>query len=91
MPPEIPDVHVIDDPLVVFVFAGLFTAVVVLALLFAIPRFNSVRDDYAVGDRPETGNGDARRARPPWSTAPADAARPWQPCPQAAPGLKRNR
>ena len=40
----IPEVHVTDDPVVVFAFVGFFAAAMVLALLFCLPRFSGATD-----------------------------------------------
>ncbi len=77
MPIEPPEVHVTDDPLVVLLFAGLFGAVVLLALAFALigsrHPVEEATDPFDPDSEPETAP-----PKSPWSTSPPDGSPPWQ-------------
>jgi hypothetical protein len=86
---EVPDIHLTDDPLVVFTFVGLFAVITVLALLFGLWQVRPRPDDvppHGLLERrdgaPEDSMGVASTS--PWSTALPERAGPW-----SAPGDER--
>ena len=87
MPLDPAEVHVTQDPLVVFALVALFASVIILAVLFATPRFRRLPDEVEMpvddaspdaGPRPTTATTSSPTATPPWSTAPADPSAPWR-------------
>jgi hypothetical protein len=87
MPDHIPDVAVVDDRLVVYLFVVLFAAALLLALFFARPwaqRVPSVTAGDHGGRQPtpprsaERAPGAAPSLPSPWSTAQPDDAPPWR-------------
>lgn len=78
MPIEVPEVRVVDDPLVVFILVGLFAAAALLAVWFAtpwaarMPRSSNSMIDAARADPPPP-----RIEKVPWSTTMPDPDPPW--------------